>query len=408
MVDIRPITAAETDLYRKNVSLAFGRDPDTDEASARRFEAIFEMERTLAVFDGDDIVGTCAAFSLEVTAPGGAPVRMGGTTVVTVRPTHRRQGLLRGMMEVHLDEVADRGEPLAGLWSSEGAIYGRFGYGPATYHHDTRIDGRAVTFRRRLSDEGSVRLVDAAEAEPIVRSLFERARKSRTGMLSRSQGWWEHRVLADPEAWRRGRTAHRYAIYENDGQVDGYVTYRQKGDWEGSLPQGEVAVTELIALTPDAHHGLWHHLTNIDLFPRVSYWNLPVDDSLPLMLEDPRAVTRSVEDALWIRLIDIPAALEARQYERGGSVVFSVRDQARPATGGTFALCVDSGAATCERTDAEPTLEFDVDALGSLYLGGGNALALAAAGRITGVPESIATLHRLMGTDTAPWCPEVF
>lgn len=408
MHEIRAITSEETDLFRRRVSQGFGQDPDTDEASARRFEAIFEKERTLAAFDGDDIVGTCAAFSLEVTAPGSVPVPMGGTTVVTVRSTHRRRRLLRAMMETHLGEIADRGEPLAGLWASEGAIYGRFGYGPATHHLDARIDGRAVSFRGDASDGGTVRLLDSADAGPIVRDLYEQARSLRPGMLSRKEGWWEHRVLADPESWRGGKSAHRYAIFESDDEISGYVTYRQKSKWDEPLPQGEVSVTELIALTPEAHHGLWRHLTSIDLFPRVSYWNLPVDDPLPLLLENSRAVTRSVEDALWIRLMDVPAALTARQYQDEGSVVFSAHDRTRPANGGTFALSVDADGVTCERTDRDPELEFDIDVLGSLYLGGGDAPALAAAGRIAGDPEAVTTFQRLMRTDTAPWCPEVF
>jgi predicted acetyltransferase len=146
MWDVRNITEAEDDLFRARISLAFGRDLDSDESARERYLAIFERERSFAAFDGDDIVGTVTAFSLGVTVPGGAEVPMGGTTVIGVKPTHRRRGVLRALMDRHLAEIAERGEPLAGLWSSEGTIYGRFGYGPATFRHVMEATTTALRF----------------------------------------------------------------------------------------------------------------------------------------------------------------------------------------------------------------------------------------------------------------------
>ncbi|HUG07319.1 MAG TPA: GNAT family N-acetyltransferase [Acidimicrobiia bacterium] len=289
MIEIRSITSEDAHMFRSRVFHGFGRDLETDDASKERFEAIFDLDRTLAAFDGDEIVGTCAAFSLGLTVPGGVELPMGGTTVVTVRPTHRRQGVLRALMSHHLDEIAERGEPLAGLWASEGSIYGRFGYGPATHLWEAKIHARHVGFRGG-DHGGSASLLDVEEAGPSMRLVYERARLRRPGMLTRSEAWWEHRVLADPESWRDGKSSHRYVVYEEGGEPTGYALYRQKGKWLDSLPDGEVSVTEVMATTPGAHLGLWSFLLNIDLFPNVEYWNLPVDDPLPLVLDNHRRV----------------------------------------------------------------------------------------------------------------------
>lgn len=407
MLDIRSITAEDALQFRNQVFRAFGRDVETDEAAAERFDAIFDFDRTFAAFDGDDIVGTCAAFPLGLTAPGGVEVAMGGTTVVTVRPTHRRQGVLRALIGRHFDDIAAKDEPLAGLWASEGSIYGRFGYGPATSLYDAKIHGRSVQFEG-AAHQGVPRLVDAEEAGPQLRRIYEDVRVRRAGMLTRSDAWWNHRVLADSQSWRKGKSEHRYVVYEQEGEATGYAMYRQKGKWVDQLPDGVVSVTELVASTPDAHRGLWSYLLNIDLFPNVEYWNLPVGDPLPHLLDNHRRVTRRLEDALWLRLMDVPEALAARGYEYDGVIVVGITDASRHSIAGTYRLEVVEGAGRCERVDVDPDVELDISVLSRLYLGGGNAPALAAAGLITGSQEAVSVLHRIMRADVAPWCPEVF
>jgi len=408
MWDIRTITEDDADLFRSRLSRGFGGDGDTDEDARTRFRAIFEYDRTFAAFDGEDIIGTGGAFSLQVTVPGGRIVPMGGTTVITVQPTHRRRGVLRALMDSHLQEVADRGEPIAGLWASESSIYGRFGYGPATYRHKAVIDGRAVEMAETFDGSSTVRLLDNDRAEPVIRSVYEAVRSTRTGMLTRSDSWWSHRLMADVESWRGGKSARRYAVFGEDGEVSGYAVYRQKAKWEDFVADGEVDVVEVVTTTTAAHAGLWAFLTSIDLFPRIEYWNLPIDDPLPSLVTDQRRVRRSLVDALWIRLMDVPTALEARRYEADGSVTFETIDPAQSGRSATFRLEVADGNARCTAVQGAPDLTMRADVLGHLYLGGGNALTMARAGRISGDEPSIRALHRLFRTDSMPWCPEVF
>lgn len=407
MWEIRTIRPDDVNLFRNRLSRGFGGDADTDEAASRRFEAVFEYDRTLAVFDGDDIVGTGGAFSLGLTVPGGATVPMGGTTVITVQPTHRRRGILRQLMQRHLDDVANHDEPLAGLWASETTIYGRFGYGPATYRHDTRVDAPKAGLRVE-EPVGRVRLIGADEAGQRLPELYEAARTGRPGMLTRADQWWEHRLLADVESRRGGKSEQRYLIHEVDGEPSGYAIYRQKSKWDDFVADGQVDVVEVVAHDPATHREIWGFLTSIDLFPRVEWWNAPVDDPLVWMVADSRRLRRSVSDALWIRVMDVPVALEARTYEADGDVTIEVNDAFRPATGGVYRLEVWNGKASCSRSGGSADLTLDSDVLGHLYLGGGSAFGMAAAGRIGGDPGAVATLHRMFSTDVAPWCPEVF
>ena len=126
---IRPIKDSEFDLFRSKIARGFGGDIHKED-DPKNLRSILEPTRTVCAFDGKELVGTCAAFTLDLTVPG-ATLGMGGTTMITVQPTHRRRGALRAMMQAHLEEIKDRGEPLAGLWASESSIYGRFGYGYA-------------------------------------------------------------------------------------------------------------------------------------------------------------------------------------------------------------------------------------------------------------------------------------
>jgi predicted acetyltransferase len=407
MPDIRTITDADAEQFRRRLALGFGNDPDSDTASVERFQAIFEFDRTFAAFDGDDIIGTAAGFSLGLTVPGGAEVPMAGTTVIAVQPTHRRRGVFRALMESHLDDVASREEPLAGLWASESSIYGRFGYGPATYRHSIAIETGSIAFRDEQV-KGSTRLLGAPEAEPIVRDLYEKARTTRAGFLSRSDAWWVHRVIADPESWRGGKSSNRYVVFEEDGSPTGYASYRQKAKWEDFAAGGEIDVSEVIATTAASHAGIWSFLTNIDLYTDLEYWNLPVDDALPFEITAPRRVRSKLVDGLWVRLMDVTAALEARAYETDGGITFDLIDASRPHNTGTYRLDVADGRGHCERVSSAAEATFDTDVMGHLYLGGGNARAMAGAGRVEGDPESVGSLHRLFHTSQAPWCPEVF
>ncbi|MFQ5553805.1 MAG: GNAT family N-acetyltransferase [Acidimicrobiia bacterium] len=404
----RPIGTDEVTEFRTNLNQGFGADIKTDSLAEgnARFTALVDLDRTYASFDADTMVGTAAAFTFDVAIPGGSTA-MGGLTMVTVRPTHTRRGVLREMMTAHIADVRDRGEPLSGLWASESSIYGRFGFGLAAERVEASFDARHVGFPDGPA-RGEVRLISPEEAAKVLPAIYERAFGQRPGMLSRSDQWWEHERLHDPEEWRDGATARRFAVLSVDGEDAGYAMYRQKEKWEGSLPDGAVRVAELIAVDAGSRLALWRFLASIDLFPNVSHWNSPTDDELAWQVADPRRITRKVVDGLYLRPVDVVAAMEARAYLSSGKIVIGLHDRADPGAAAVYRLEVSSEGAACARTSEAPDVEMNVHTLGTLYLGGRHTFPLASAGAITGTDRGIALLDRLLAWHVTPWCPEVF
>jgi predicted acetyltransferase len=402
---VRPIFEREMAAFRRAVATGFGedvRDEDHD-----RFYATLPLDRTFAAFDGDLIVGTLGEYDFEVTVPGGAVLAMAGTAVATVRPTHRRRGVLTRMMRLHLDAARDRGDPLAGLWSSEAAIYGRFGFGAAADRHSIELD----TFRAHLAEppgDITVALVDGERAPEVLPPLYERVRRTRAGMLSRSDAWWEHRRFYDPEHHRGGASARRYAVALRDDAAVGYAMFRQKEKWENFVPEGEIDIVEVMAVDDGARRALWHLLTSIDLFPHLTWWNAPVDDPIVWEAGNRRMVKRVVGDSIWVRFLDVPAALEGRRYERDGTLVLEIADAFCPWAAGTYELTVSDGRASCRRVTTQPDLRLDTAHLAALYLGGRSAPQLAAAGLVDGATDAVFLADDVFRTAAAPWCPEVF
>lgn len=401
---IRPITVDEVVPFRHSIARGFGAD--LDELDPANFLRNVDPARTVAAFDGDDIVGTLVTASFDLALPGGTSLPMGGTTMVTVQPTHRRQGVLGSMMRAHLDDVRAREEPLAALWASETAIYGRFGFGIAAELADTRIDARTI---RHIGDPppGRTRLLTTEDARRLLPPVYDRVRPTIPGMLSRTEAWWETRYFHDPDHRRQGRSAARFVVHESNGGVDGYAIYRQKEKWD-DFPEGEVNIIEVMPEALDAHAGLWRLLTSIDLFPNVRYVNAPSDDILPWRVNDSRRVVRCVSDSLWVRLLDIPRALAGRRYAAEGSLVLGVRDPFLPENDGRYALTGSPTHAECNRTDAAADLTLDVDTLAAPYLGGPRFNRLARAGLVEGREDAIRLADRMFAGSRAPWCPEVF
>lgn len=405
-VTVRPITEAERPEFRRLLGLAFGFDLADEELES--FNEILETERTVCTFDGEQMVGTAGAFSLEMTVPGGV-LPVAGTTMVSVLATHRRQSVLRRMMRAHFDEVRKRGDVLAALWASESSIYGRFGYGPAASLVDAEIDRRHAGLSGPPRGSGTVRLVDVDEAKQLLPTVFEQTRRVRPGMFRRSASWWEHRVFHDPESQRRDATRYRYAIYEENGIARGYVQYRAEEQWDANgLPNGEVRIFDLQAVDLSAADSLWRYVSSIDLIRRINYWNLPADDPLLWLLNDPRRLSRRVSDSLWVALIDIPAALAARRYCREGRLVIEVRDEFDGQNSGRYVLDTTGESAVCSRDTSAPDLSMAASDLGAIYMGGVRLLDLVAAGRAQGSPGALRRADAMFSWHPAPWCQEIF
>ena len=234
--------------------------------------------------------------------------------------------------------------------------------------------------------------------------VYERVRTDRPGMLSRTEQWWKDHRLIDVEHIRRGAGPKFYAVVELDGRPDAYAMYRIKEDWDGGVPRSEVRVVEAIAATPEATRELWRFLFAIDLTARVQAWIFDPASPLFLLVTDPRTLGLKLGDGLYLRLVDLEAALRARSYAEDGSVVIDVRDALCPWNTGRWRVGADAGG-----TDDSPELALGVVDLASRYLGAFSFEELAAAGRVEELqPGTLARASALFRTPQRPFCPEVF
>ena len=408
MYTLRPISPDEFEPFHALTSLAFGED--VEEGALAYERALFEFERSIAAFAGDELAGTAGAYTFELTVPGRVAVPAAGVTWVGVKPTHRRRGILRTMMVHQLDDIAARGEPVAVLTASEAAIYGRFGYGVATYKATVDVPTRGTEFRPEPATGGTIQLVDKAEAAKLLPVIDADCRWNRPGFLLRPDRWWEP-YLSDPKDFRDGATARYYAVhFAADGTADGYAAYRIKDTWDdrSTTPGNTVRAPEMRATDPEVEAALCRYLLDIDLIGTLCLGRRPLDDPLRFRLaSENRYVTRDVTDWLWVRLVDIPAALSARRYGAEGSLRLGVHDPFRPANTGAYRLDGGPEGATCVRSGPDPgdaDIVLGVDALGSAYLGGVSFTVLAGAGRVTATPAALERADAMFGSTPLPFC----
>jgi predicted acetyltransferase len=381
----------------------FGRSvPHEDQAE--RLARVLPAERVYAAWEGGRAVGGLGAFPFHLTVPGGR-VPAAGVTIAGVLPTHRRRGLLRAMMRALLDACYQQGEPVAYLWATEDTIYGRFGFGLASFTAEIDLPRERSAFHAPSAFSGHVQLVSPRAAEEFVAPIYERVAVETPGMFARSSTWWQTRVLADPEL-RRGTSGDlQCAVLENEGRPTAYAFYRINSAFERGLQTGSVAVIEAIAESPEATRAIWRYLFDIDWMARVRAWLLPLDHPLLHSVAEPRRLGFSLRDGVWVRLLDFETAMSARSYQDRGSVVIDVIDEFCPWNAGCWRI----GSDGVGRTDETPALRSDISAVGSVYLGGFTWTQLTRALRVQELlPRAAAHADTLFQVGGAPWCPEIF
>ncbi len=406
-IDVRLVPNADLKRWAEAVS-----DANSEELPDELWRDVFptiEADRTFGAYDGERIVGGGSVFSFDVTVPGGAALPSAGVTWIGVSPTHRRRGALRGVMTAMIDQAAERNEPLAVLWASEGSIYQRFGFGLSTLSSSIDLERDRARLVSSAPPAGTVRLIDRDEAARAFPPIFEEARVSTPGFYTRTPAWWEIEVLGDFKWARRGFDRKFYALHEIDGKADAYAIYRVKHDWTSGVPNSELHVQEIIARDGAALREMWRFILGVDLIKRITTRAGDAAEPLQLMLSEPRRLNLRLRDGMWLRVVDIAAALEARNYAADGSVVVAVRDDYMPAAGGAFRLTTTGGHGRVERTDDPVELALDASDLGALYLGGFSLADLARAGRTDElVAGARARLDAMLATNSRPWCPQIF
>lgn len=403
-IEIRACSPEEHADALRPIRHYFGGSTLPEDALAR-WQRLQPPERMHAAYEEGAAVGGAGVFPLRLTVPGGQ-LDTAGVTVVAVLPSHRRRGVLTQLMRAQLDDVHERGEPLAALWASDERIYGRFGYGLASLCGSVDVPREHAELARAVDPEGSIRIVSLEEALETFPLVYDRVAAETPGFLSRSREWWELRRLHDVPERREGGGEHVRALLEVDGEPQGYVLYRihPEGFADG-VTLAYATVIEAVGATDAATRELWRFALGIDWVASVRAALLPVDHPLFLLLAEPRRMRFRVGDALWIRPVDVGAALAGRSYSGDEAVVFEITDAFCPWNAGTWKL--EGGVA--ERARDEPDLRCDVSCLGSALIGGFSFSRLARAGLVEEArPGAIARADALFRTDRAPWCPEVF
>ncbi|MEV5595898.1 GNAT family N-acetyltransferase [Streptomyces sp. NPDC052496] len=411
-VELRTVGDADLPGWVRGLATGFLRPPEVTKEEIEFRRGAYDPDRTQGAYDNGRWVATFRSFAQELTVVGGARVPADAVTSVTVSPTHRRRGLLSRMMAQDLRAAKERGDALATLVAAEYPIYGRFGFGPATWCTEWHVDvARAALDPRHASpdDGGRVDFADHDEAGELGPALHDRFRAGQPGAIDLPASWWQADTGAVPHPHVPVKERFRAVYRSASGAVEGMVTYRVDDVWEHKLPQCTLTVDRLTGTTPAAERALWRFLYSIDWVLHVRTGLRGPDDLLPYHLGDPRAA-RIVRhsDFLWVRPLDVPRLLEARTYPADGSLVLEIRDEAELA-GGRYLLEAGPQGATCTRTDRSAELTLDVGAFASLYLGDESAVRLAALGRADEErPGALATADLLLHTARRPWCPDVF
>jgi predicted acetyltransferase len=401
MLEVRPVR--DRDEFGRafyGIGQYFGGPPNDEQID--RFLSYLDLDRMHAAFEDGHIVGGAGAFTFDFTVPGGS-LPCAGVTLVGVYPTHRRRGVLRAMMRAQLDDVHARGEPIAALWSSEETIYGRFGYGLASWAGEMKLRREWGAFARPLERRGTTRFVTPEEAQTQFPPVYDALRRQRPGMHSRSEKWWELRQCRMPEEY--AANPKLFVALDLDGEVQAYAIYRIHMAFEEGASASRLEVIEALGTTPQATAEIWRFLIDIDWTRTIEAELVPPDHPLFLLLANPRRSGYRMLDALWLRLVDVGAALSGRAYSSDASVVFDVRDAFCPWNEGRWKL--EGG--TASRTEEPAEIALDVDALGSTFLGAVSFAQLRDALRIEELVDG--AVHRadtLFEWAPLPWCHEIF
>ena len=393
MLELRQITAEEFVEWVRVEARAYGNRLNADPEVLR---PNFDLDRSIAVFDQGRIVGGAHSHRQEISIPGGtSPIA--GVANIAVQPTHRRRGIMTDMMRHQLKDVYQRGEPLAGLFASESVIYGRFGYGIGSLREEWSIHKHHSGYARRWEPQGTFEFIDPSEIGARLPDVFRRSTVGRPGVFQKAPHLWE-REARTPEHRQGGPGGIFYVAYYEGDRMEGYARYRTRGD--------TVTVQELMAVTRDAGAALWRFCFDTDLVSRAEAERRPLDDPLPWLLADPRRLHRGARDGLWLRLVDVAAAMSNRRYAAAGRLVLEVRDEVCPWNSTRFELEGSPEGARCRTTDAPTDIAITVAALASAYLGAVSFSTLALAGLAD--EKKAGSLHlanHMFAVHQQPWTP---
>ncbi len=401
-------TAQDQQTFSGAMFKGFHEEPCKEEKAV--IGSVWDAGRHFGFKVADRWIATAGSFARTMTVPGGS-VPVSAFTAVTVAAPYRRRGLLTQMMQHELDTAyADRGEPISILWASEAPIYGRFGYAPAVTRTRLLAATPAMQFLPQVDfGDGSVDEVGQEAFTAAAKGIRARLLAEEPGALSRDDKWWTW-TLFDPPAWRKGATQYKWILhYDHAGTPDGFAYFRVRGKNDVTGPESEVQVHEVEAMTPRAYASLWRYLMQIDLTRSFKMRNARPDEPLRHLLSNPRALRTEISDGIYVRIVDVTAALEARKYSSEVDVVLEITDERVSSNNGRFRLKGGPEGARVTKARRDPDLSLSILEIGAIYLGGVPLGDLHRAGRMTEHKMgAVSAVSPAFGWPRAPWCVDNF
>jgi predicted acetyltransferase len=393
------VLAEDTEIRAAHSVLAVAlHRPPLNDSQWEKSKPTYAPERYFGAVSDAGVIGSTYIYDSSVVVPGGNVVPMAAVSRVGVRADQTRRGVLTELMRFHLADCKARGQILGGLHASETTIYGRFGYGISTHSRQLRLRGAKA--RPQLKPYGQIRPLGPQETIDQIPGLYERFGLQRPGSMSRGRDWWATQVD------RIMKGDQPYQVYAHSGPDgdDGYVIYEVSTDEPASPDDhgGKFLLWDLYGATQEVRNDLWRFMLGIDLVSEIYCPSRPVDENVQLLLADPRKCqTPGVDDDLWVRLVDVPAALAARTYGDAEPVVISVNDKFLPENSGSYLVSRDG----VSRTSEPAAFTVDVDVLAMMYLGTWKPSDLAAAGRLdVADAEALPRADKLFASDKTAWC----
>jgi predicted acetyltransferase len=409
---VNPVPADEIRPWLAALATTFLNEAEGEEfeRSVAAHEREWFADRAWGARAGGRWVATLATEERAVSIPGPAAstvdVVADALTEVTVSATHRRRGLLTQMLSASLRAAKDRGDPLSMLIAAEWPIYGRYGYAPASQAAEYTLFTRTRPSLLTPGDDGAVRQVDPDDLADIAPAVFDPSRRLRAAQVDRRGDWWARRLgLNGYQPSKHGKTPN-YILHESSSGPDGLLWWSSTRDFELNGELGAVHVGDLTAATPAAYRNLWAYLVGIDVVGEVTLSHRPVDEPIRWLLSDGRALRQTfVGDDLWVRLLDVPAALSARGYANPGRLVLDVVDDDTGGyAAGRFLLDADEDGADCRPTTQAADLRISQRVLASIYLGGFTLRQLRGGGGIEEVsPDALPRADAMFATTLPPW-----
>ena len=354
---------------------------------------VFTPDRSIMAFDGKNMVGNALSYEMDMYIPGGIS-KIAAVASVSVQATHRRKGINKSIMKYQLEDIHSRQEPLAVLQASESIIYGRYGYGMASFESNLEIEKTRSAYAIDHASEGQPYFIEESEAREIFPQIYAKAIENRVGMVRRRENWWEFRFRepglkgGDPKSW--------FVKYQKNGEANGYLRY--------TINDAELNIIELIASSHEAYSSLWRLCLDMDLVDIIKAEHRPADEELKWMLADPRRLVEHSSDRYWVRLVDVKKALSQRSYSVDGSLTLEVKDSFLPWNQEVVELRSESGESSCATSNRNPDIVLSAGDLGAVYLGGINFSTLLAAGRIEEITKgSISKANLMFSTKRKPW-----